>query len=165
MPRQWKATPAGRATAKASPMCAGPTRAWAKSAPSPHRAARRAVTKAPGHYARPRFSPDGKTIVFEKREGGYLVSPRAPTSRASTASRRPAVKRCGSATGRAPHFGSSNDRMFFESAPTSPLVSINLDGEAKRTHAEGELTTDCMKSRPTAPISPSAKITRPLPCR
>ena len=33
------------------------------------------VTAQPGHYARPRFSPDGKTVVFEKQEGGGLTSP------------------------------------------------------------------------------------------
>src|SRR5207237_375842 len=34
----------------------------------------RDVTKDPGHYARPAFSPDGKTIAFEKGEGGGLTS-------------------------------------------------------------------------------------------
>ncbi|MEC7399433.1 MAG: amidohydrolase, partial [Pseudomonadota bacterium] len=35
----------------------------------------RTVTEMRGHYAVPQFSPDGRTIVFEKREGGYLTSP------------------------------------------------------------------------------------------
>ena len=35
----------------------------------------RAITPA-GHYARPRFSPDGRMVVFEKDRGGYLSSPR-----------------------------------------------------------------------------------------
>ena len=30
----------------------------------------RTVTSDPGHYARPQFSPDGKTIVFESGDGG-----------------------------------------------------------------------------------------------
>src|SRR5262245_62156942 len=34
----------------------------------------RAVTAEPGHYRRPRFSPDGKTIVFERGQGGNLLS-------------------------------------------------------------------------------------------
>ena len=32
------------------------------------------VTADPGHYRRPRFSPDGQTIVFERGSGGYLLS-------------------------------------------------------------------------------------------
>src|SRR3546814_11748455 len=38
--------------------------------------ASRKVTATPGHYAEPRFSPDGKTIVFERRAGGGLTSER-----------------------------------------------------------------------------------------
>jgi Tol biopolymer transport system component len=34
----------------------------------------RTVTAEPGHYRRPRFSPDGKTIVYEKGQGGNLLS-------------------------------------------------------------------------------------------
>ena len=32
------------------------------------------ITREPGHYRRPRFSPNGRTIVFEKGAGGYLLS-------------------------------------------------------------------------------------------
>ena len=35
----------------------------------------RTVTNRPGHYARPHFSPDGKAIVFEMKDGGYMTSP------------------------------------------------------------------------------------------
>src|SRR3546814_9320317 len=38
--------------------------------------ASRKVTGTPGHYAEPRLSPDGKTIVFERRGGGGLTSER-----------------------------------------------------------------------------------------
>ncbi|MFN3748043.1 MAG: amidohydrolase family protein [Sphingorhabdus sp.] len=104
--------------------------------------ASKAVTKAAGHYSRPRFSPDGKTIVFEKGNGGYLVNPRA--------SAEPGVYRIsasgGAATritrdGEAPHFGASNDRVYFTTsdAKGAKLVSTDLNGEARRTHAEGEM--------------------------
>jgi imidazolonepropionase-like amidohydrolase/Tol biopolymer transport system component len=103
------------------------------------------VTKTPGHYARPVFSPDGKTIVFEKREGGYLVSPRA--------SAEPGIYRVSSAGGDAvrvtkdgqhPQFGAANDRIFFVTGDgkAQQLVSIDLTGQAKRTHAEGDLVVD-----------------------
>jgi imidazolonepropionase-like amidohydrolase/Tol biopolymer transport system component len=104
--------------------------------------ASKAVTKASGHYARPRFSPDGKTIVFEKGNGGYLVSPRASVDPGiyRIASSGGAAKRI-SRDGEAPHFGASSDRIFFTTsdAKGAKLVSTDLNGEAKRTHAEGEM--------------------------
>lgn len=103
-----------------------------------------AITPA-GHYARPRFSPDGKTVVFEKDRGGYLSSPRA--------SAEPGVYRV-AATGGAmtritenggnPQFGASNDRVFVMEgdAKESRLVSLDLNGEARRVHAKGDLVND-----------------------
>ena len=103
-----------------------------------------AITPA-GHYARPRFSPDGKTVVFEKDRGGYLTSPRA--------SAEPGVYRV-AATGGAmtritdnggnPQFGASNDRVFVmeDDAKESRLVSLDLNGEARRVHAKGDLVND-----------------------
>lgn len=35
----------------------------------------RKVTTAPGHYLAPRFSPDARSIVFERTTGGQLTSP------------------------------------------------------------------------------------------
>ncbi|MFN5822837.1 MAG: amidohydrolase, partial [Sphingomonadales bacterium] len=104
--------------------------------------ASRIVTKAAGHYARPRFAPDGKTIVFEKGSGGNLVSP--------IASAEPGLYRVAIAggepvrfarDGEAPHFGAANDRIFFTTSDGkgAKLVSTDLDGEARRTHAEGEM--------------------------
>jgi imidazolonepropionase-like amidohydrolase/Tol biopolymer transport system component len=102
------------------------------------------ITPIAGHYARPRFSPDGKTIVFEKGEGGGLTSPRL--------SDQPGIYRIAAAGGAmervakggtAPHFGSSNNRVFYTESGENKrlLVSSDLTGEAKRTHASGELTT------------------------
>lgn len=103
-----------------------------------------AITPA-GHYARPRFSPDGKTVVFEKDRGGYLSSPRG--------SAEPGVYRVaaiGGAMARItenggnPQFGASNDRVFVMEgdAKESRLVSLDLNGEARRVHAKGELVND-----------------------
>jgi imidazolonepropionase-like amidohydrolase/Tol biopolymer transport system component len=105
----------------------------------------RDVTTQPGHYARPRFSPDGKTIVFEKGEGGYLTSPRwsenAGIYRVAAAGGPPVRV---AKDGAEPQFGASNDRVFMvaSAAGKRQLVSTNLDGEAKRVHATGELVND-----------------------
>lgn len=104
--------------------------------------ASRTITKAAGHYFRPRFSPDGKTIVYERASGGYLVSPKASTDpglyRVAASGGEPVRF---SRDGEAPHFGATNDRIFFTASDGkgAKLVSTDLNGEARRTHAEGEM--------------------------
>ncbi len=102
------------------------------------------VTQQAGHYARPRFSPDGKTIVFEKQQGGGLTSPlmsdRAGIYRvAATGGEAIRIKDSGAS----PHFGANNDRVFYTEAKDNKrfLVSVDPDGDAKRSHATGELAT------------------------
>ena len=104
-----------------------------------------AVTKEPGHYRRPRFSPNGQTVVFEKGSGGYLTD--------SEWSEAPGVyiipARGGNAerisdSGSAPHFGADNDRVFMTAfdGDTATLKSVNLAGEDEREHASGDMVTD-----------------------
>jgi imidazolonepropionase-like amidohydrolase/Tol biopolymer transport system component len=113
----------------------------------------RIVTRQAGHYARPRLSPDGRTIVFEKAKSDALTSPRA--------SDEPGVYSVAFAGGDAvrvtkdassPHFAAANDRIFMvESANNKrQLVSTDLNGAAKRVHAEGELAN-------TYEVSPSGE--------
>ncbi len=104
----------------------------------------RTLTQQPGHYRRPRFSPDGKTVVFEKGTGGNLLSDKYSDD--------PGIYRVAAAggpiqriarEGANPEFGASNDRVFYTTTDDtkSALVSTDLNGEAKRTHATGELVT------------------------
>ena len=104
----------------------------------------REVTSTPGHYARPHFSPDGSTIVFEKGSGGYLTAPEY--------SDNPGIYRVAASGGEPvlvsrdharPHFGASGDRIFMTGSDggAQVLVSTDLNGEAARTHATGELVT------------------------
>ncbi|TGX56219.1 amidohydrolase [Sphingomonas gei] len=106
----------------------------------------RDVTSQPGHYARPRFSPDGKTIVFERVSAGNLTNPNW--------SQDPGVYRVASAGGvpvrvakgmAAPQFGAANDRIFMigeGEKSERQLVSTDLSGQDKRIHANGEMVTD-----------------------
>jgi imidazolonepropionase-like amidohydrolase/Tol biopolymer transport system component len=103
------------------------------------------VMDQPGHYAWPRFSPDGRTIVFERRKGGPLTSGRW--------SQDPGVWRVAASGGAPariakdganPQFGVSNDRVFMLMTEKDKLqlVSTDLTGQAKRVHATGELAND-----------------------
>lgn len=107
--------------------------------------AARKVTTTPGHYAEPRFSPDGKTIAFERRAGGGLRSERWGENPGVYH-----VAATGGAPGRVsdngakPQFGADNDRIFMVASTDgkSQLVSTDLHGQDKRVHASGELVSD-----------------------
>lgn len=114
----------------------------------------KAVTRHPGHYARPAFSPDGRTIAFEQNEGGFLTSNRWGEN--------PGIYRVpaagGEATlitrdGGAPQFGAANDRLFLTMSEKGKqqLVSVDLNGEARRVHAEGDLVNEYS-------VSPDGKV-------
>lgn len=105
----------------------------------------RTVTNRRGHYGRPQFSPDGKTIAFEMGGGGYLTSPdysvdsgvySVPTSGGAP---RLIIKGMSD-----PQFGDSNERIFMAGNEGGKriLVSSDMNGAAKRTHAQGALITN-----------------------
>ena len=106
----------------------------------------RTVTTEPGHYSTPRFSPDGRTIVFEAGSGGYLTSDEWSReggiySVAASGGKPRLIERGGSN----PQFGASDDRLFMTVQSDDDklqLVSIDLNGEARRVHASGDLTSD-----------------------
>lgn len=109
----------------------------------------RDVTTQPGHFARPAFSPDGKTIVFEKGEGGGLTSgdwsDNPGVYRVATSGGAPVRVAKGMAS---PQFGASNDRVFMVGSDKGKqqLVSADLNGEVKRVHAAGDLVADYIVS-------------------
>ncbi|HSM52738.1 MAG TPA: amidohydrolase, partial [Erythrobacter sp.] len=105
----------------------------------------RVVTSQPGHYAVPQFSPDGATIVFEKREGGYLTAPEySEIPGIYTVPAAGGAMQLVSRDGSDPHFGADNDRIFMSvnAGGKLALVSTHRDGEDRRTHAQGELAND-----------------------
>ncbi|MCA0978271.1 amidohydrolase family protein [Qipengyuania flava] len=105
----------------------------------------RIVTQQQGHYALPQFSPDGNTIVFEKRGGGYLTSPNYSENEGvysvPVSGGTPRLIARDTST---PQFGADNDRVFMLARADGnlQLISADLDGEARRVHAQGELAND-----------------------
>lgn len=105
----------------------------------------RTVTSQPGHYAVPQFSPDGSTLVFEKRAGGDLTAPEY--------SEDPGVYRVPVSGGTPeliardlgdPQFGADGERVFMLGREEGKLqlISADLNGEARRVHAQGELASE-----------------------
>ncbi len=108
-----------------------------------------AVTQTPGVFRRPRFSPDGRTIVFEKGAGGNLLSDRyaeAPGVYRVSASGGAMTRVFDGGTN--PHFGDDTSRVFMTVAEDKlqKLISVDLNGEAKRVHATGDLLANYLVS-------------------
>jgi imidazolonepropionase-like amidohydrolase/Tol biopolymer transport system component len=101
----------------------------------------RVVTRRPGHYAEPTFTPDGARIVYRASGGGGLVSRLWSRDRglfvipARGGDPVEVVDR-----GSAPHFGAASDRVYFVTSDGEKrsLRSIDLDGSDERTHVTSE---------------------------
>jgi imidazolonepropionase-like amidohydrolase/Tol biopolymer transport system component len=118
--------------------------------------ASRAISKHPGHYLHPRFSPDGKSVVVERSTDGTLTS---PMWSADPGIYRIAVEG-GAAVrladeGRDPHFVGTDGRLFFtsdkapkETEPAHELVSVDANGQDRRTHARASYAAN-MEVSPT----------------
>ena len=105
----------------------------------------RTVSDQPGHYRRPVFAPDGRSLVVEAGKGGYITSPR--WSERSGVLRMPVDG--GRATlvskqGTGPHFGASSERIYFTTAAEqgTQFVSVDAGGKDQRVHAAGDLVTE-----------------------
>ncbi|MFC7538013.1 amidohydrolase family protein [Sphingomonas sp. GCM10030256] len=105
----------------------------------------KAVTREAGHYASPRFSPDGRTIAFEAGSGGGLTSDQWNRDEGvyvvpAAGGAIKLVER--NATN--PQYGAANDRLFMTARIDDKLQlrSTDLEGEARRIHASGDLTSD-----------------------
>jgi imidazolonepropionase-like amidohydrolase/Tol biopolymer transport system component len=105
----------------------------------------RRVIAGPGHYGSLAFSPDGSVIAFEKREGGFLTAPEqsegAGVYVVSVSGGEPKLV---TRNGGSPQWGAASDRLFLVAGEGTgiALVSTDLNGEAKRIHAKGDLASD-----------------------
>ena len=108
--------------------------------------AERILTKEPGHYVEPRFSPDGTRIVYRKFTDGYMTSgawsvdPGIYVASADGGGAKRISK-----SGNGAHFGAASDRVFFsdtEEETQIVLKSVNLDGLDPRTHLRGKAVTE-----------------------
>ena len=106
----------------------------------------RRVLTGPGHFGNLAFSPDGSMIAFEKRSGGFLTAP--AFSEETGIYVMPAdgsgSPRLVSRDGANPQWGAASDRLFMVAREDGKLalVSTDLNGEARRVHAKGELAND-----------------------
>ena len=112
----------------------------------------RVVTKQPGHYLEPVFSPDGSTIVYRATTGGYLFSTawaREPGIYSVPASGGPS-KRI-SRHGQNPMFGAASDRVYLidvsgNDQDDRSIFSVDLEGREERTHVKGVYFTEAVLS-------------------
>ncbi|MCZ6649738.1 MAG: amidohydrolase, partial [Acidobacteria bacterium] len=106
----------------------------------------RILTREPGHYVEPRFSPAGKQVTFRKITGGYILS--------GEWSQNPGIHVIAMAggdpefvrrTGAGPHFGADPERIFFtETVEDTQLAlkCVDLQGREERTHLQGAKATE-----------------------
>ncbi|WOX03992.1 amidohydrolase family protein [Microbulbifer pacificus] len=106
------------------------------------------ITKEPGLYVEPSFSPDGELVAFRRFTGGYLLSPEY--------SLEPGVyladadgdwQRRIAKSGYEPHFGADSDRVYFSDFVYADggkrvFKSVDTNGKDEREHLYGaEITS------------------------
>jgi imidazolonepropionase-like amidohydrolase/Tol biopolymer transport system component len=105
----------------------------------------RTISREPGHYVTPAFSPDGRYVVASKITGGYVRTdewsgdPGLYRFEVAGGDRSPPLRL--RKRGSQPHFGSDPARVFVvdveagDDGSTRVLRSIGLDGREEREHA------------------------------
>lgn len=110
----------------------------------------RQISSTPGHYVDPVFSPDGKTVVYQKVGGGYLRSPLY--SQAQGIYKIPSTGGGGaeriSNVGQSPQFAADSDRVYLtrsksdKDADNLTLFSVDLSGNEQQEHFNSQWGTD-----------------------
>jgi len=102
------------------------------------------ITREPGKYIEPSFSPNGKVVVFRKISGGYITDP--------TWGLNPGVYAVSSKGGKTqlvtdngvqPHFGSRNDRVYVTRDGKIPHLSrVDIDGQHDTKLYQGKFASE-----------------------
>jgi imidazolonepropionase-like amidohydrolase len=113
----------------------------------------RTLTREPGHYADPVFTPDGSEVVFHKRAGGYVTSPlwsrdpgiyRIPAHVPAEGAEPVLVTK----EGASPQFAADPRRVYLVKASPEKdsdkreLFSVELDGSDRRAHLTSDWATE-----------------------
>jgi len=107
------------------------------------------ITTEPGHYTEPQFSPNGKSVVFNRFTGGYLLSPEWSMEPgiylADTKGKK--MERIAK-SGHGVHFGKDDDLLYYSEyqeksyGTKQKLMSMNLEGFDKREVFKGDKVTE-----------------------
>ena len=102
------------------------------------------VTKEPGKYVEPTFSPDGKTVVYRKATGGSILNPKwSLNPGVYSVSEKGGKSELISKSGYQPQFGDANDRVFIMSSWPKPTLSVvELESKKVRKLYESEHATE-----------------------
>ena len=102
------------------------------------------ITREPGKYVEPSFSPNGKVVVYRKVSGGYITDP--------TWGLNPGVYAVSAKGGKAklvteegiqPHFGARNDRIYITRDEETPHISrIDIDGQHDTKLYQGKFASE-----------------------
>jgi len=104
----------------------------------------KSLLSEPGKYVEPSFSPDGKTVVFRKIEGGYITDPKWGLNPGIySVSARGGKAKLITESGVQAHFGNHNDRIYVIRQGKKPqLARVDLDGQNDRTLYQGKFATE-----------------------
>ncbi|NMP31686.1 amidohydrolase family protein [Thalassotalea sp. M1531] len=102
------------------------------------------ISKEPGKYIEPSFSPNGKTVVYRKISGGYITDPvwglNPGIYSVSAKGGEPTLV---TESGLQPHFGDRNDRIYVvRNGKKTQLARIDLDGQNDTTIYQGKFATE-----------------------
>ncbi|WP_057831432.1 amidohydrolase family protein [Colwellia sp. TT2012] len=102
------------------------------------------ITREPGKYVEPSFSPDGKTIVYRKVSGGNIIDPTWGLNPGIYAvSAKGGKAKLVTESGLQPHFGARNDRIYVTRNGEKPHIArIDLDGQHDTKLYQGEFSSE-----------------------
>lgn len=102
------------------------------------------ITREPGKYVEPSFSPDGKTVVYRKVSGGYITDPTWGLNPGVYAvSVKGGKAKLVTESGVKPHFGSSNNRIYVTRSGKKPHIArVDLDGQHDTKLYQGKFASE-----------------------